>query len=428
MEADTKTPRIVHALRFSRGAAGLDLRPELARGAVFGGEDDSKGRAPLSSIAEVHSALAAVNADFFPWTGDPLGAMVRDGELVSRPFKGRSAFAWGAEFAGAVKLDWAAEIDGPGVGPVRIQGLNEECGPDQAVLNTTWAGAAVASRESLHIVLEWPEPLAPVASQTAKVVTVVESAARVPVGRSQAVVTASGRPAERLKALRKGDLVKVSVQTTGVDWTKVSSVVAGGPLLVVGGQAVDESRNEGFGPEFADRRHPRTAIGATPDGDIWLVVIEGRQTMSAGATIRETAEIMRRLGCSSAINLDGGGSSQIMVRGMTVNRPSDGSERPIANAVLVLAQDYREWDRDIAIKGNPRVEVGRATDFSVVDGRGGHVPNSQILWSAVGDAWIDQSGRLRGVAPGSATVRAWVRGRLAKVVVRVERPGPKEPQ
>lgn len=425
MEVDLKVPRVVHALRFSRAAPGLALRPELAQGTVYGREDDKKGREPLSVIAQSHSALAAVNGDFFPWTGDPLGAMVRNGELVSRPFKGRAAFGWGPQFAGAMKLEWTAEIDGPGVGPVAIQGLNEECGPNQVVLNTGWAGGATGSRESLQIVLDWPEPLAPVTSRSAQVVTVVESASRIPVGRSQAVVTANGTAAQRLKALKKGDTVKIKVQTTGVDWGQVDSVIAGGPMLVLGGKAVDESKTEGFGPEFAERRHPRTAIGATLEGDVWLVVIEGRQPMSSGATISETAKIMADLGCSSAINLDGGGSSQLWIRGMTTNRPSDGTERPIANALLVLAPEYAVSNSKVAIKGLAQVAVGQATDLSVVDEKGRRVPNSQVVWSAMGDAWIDQSGRLRGIAPGSATVQAWVQGQVARISVRVVRPGPK---
>jgi hypothetical protein len=93
--------------------------------------------------------------------------------------------------------------------------------------------------------------------------------------------------------------------------------------------------------------------------------------------------------------------------------------------LLVLAPEYAVSNSKVAIKGLAQVAVGQATDLSVVDEKGRRVPNSQVVWSAMGDAWIDQSGRLRGIAPGSATVQAWVQGQVARISVRVVRPGPK---
>jgi exopolysaccharide biosynthesis protein len=95
---------------------------------------------------------------------------------------------------------------------------------------------------------------------------------------------------------------------------------------------------EGFRPSFVDRRHPRTAIGRLADGRILLLVVGGRQPYhSLGMTLVELATLMRRLGATDALNLDGGGSTTLVVRGVVVNLPSDETgERPIGDVLLVL--------------------------------------------------------------------------------------------
>ena len=84
-------------------------------------------------------------------------------------------------------------------------------------------------------------------------------------------------------------------------------------------------------------RNPRTGVGVTADGKILLVVVDGRQPKwSVGATMHEFARIFRQLGATRAMNLDGGGSTTMVVNGEVMNRPSDGEERRISTAVLVL--------------------------------------------------------------------------------------------
>ena len=84
-------------------------------------------------------------------------------------------------------------------------------------------------------------------------------------------------------------------------------------------------------------RNPRTAIGLTADGRIALVVVDGRQSGSVGMSLGELANFFQRLGVDSAMNLDGGGSSSMVVKGRVVNHPSDGFERSVTNALLVKA-------------------------------------------------------------------------------------------
>jgi exopolysaccharide biosynthesis protein len=83
-------------------------------------------------------------------------------------------------------------------------------------------------------------------------------------------------------------------------------------------------------------RNPRTAIGLTADGRVLIVVVDGRQSSSAGMSLLELAQFMAtRLGADVAMNLDGGGSSTMAVKGALENHPGGDFERGVSSAVLV---------------------------------------------------------------------------------------------
>jgi len=106
------------------------------------------------------------------------------------------------------------------------------------------------------------------------------------------------------------------------------------------------ARAEGFAPpqapgffgDFVASRQPRTLAGVREDGTLLLVTVDGRRPgWSVGMTLPEAARLMRSLGARDALNLDGGGSSAMTVRGELVNRPSDRvGERPVSNGLFVL--------------------------------------------------------------------------------------------
>jgi len=111
------------------------------------------------------------------------------------------------------------------------------------------------------------------------------------------------------------------------------------------GQVEITAAAEGFhweeSPEFyyrfGVRRNPRTLAGVTAEGHILLVTVDGRRPgVSVGASFEESARIMQALGAAEAVNLDGGGSTAMVVGQDLVNQPSDPSgERPIADAVVI---------------------------------------------------------------------------------------------
>ena len=90
----------------------------------------------------------------------------------------------------------------------------------------------------------------------------------------------------------------------------------------------------GIGP---DTNQPRTAVGAMEDGRLVFLECEGRQMTEGvyGLTTGEVAQVLADLGCTEAINLDGGGSSCMLVGGKTTIKVSDGSQRAVASAIYL---------------------------------------------------------------------------------------------
>jgi exopolysaccharide biosynthesis protein len=118
-------------------------------------------------------------------------------------------------------------------------------------------------------------------------------------------------------------------------------VISTGPVMVLA-DISQKIPNDAF----CNDRHPRTAVGKKSNGAVLLFVVDGRSNESAGMSIPELQRVMRWLGCIDAINLDGGGSSTLFVKGQpyngVVNYPSDNKkfdhlgEREVANALLLI--------------------------------------------------------------------------------------------
>lgn len=115
-------------------------------------------------------------------------------------------------------------------------------------------------------------------------------------------------------------------------------VMGGFPELLDGGTRVGDLEVADR-PEFAAARHPRTAVGFDPAGNLlWLVVVDGRQLpRSAGMSLEELTELFLALGAVEALNLDGGGSSVMSLGERTVSSPSDATgERSVGNSLWVV--------------------------------------------------------------------------------------------
>ncbi|MFB6231647.1 MAG: phosphodiester glycosidase family protein [Salinibacter sp.] len=122
-------------------------------------------------------------------------------------------------------------------------------------------------------------------------------------------------------------------------WPVVDAVGAGPVVVAAGTTAVTADAEVFFGTGIPDV-HPRTAAGVTEEGALLLVVVDGRQPASRGVDLHELARLMRNLGAVEAVNLDGGGSSTLVVQRHLLNRPTGGTtQREVATAVGVLCHD-----------------------------------------------------------------------------------------
>jgi hypothetical protein len=431
MDVDLSIPRIVHAIRFSIGAPNVSLKSELGGGTVIE-ENSSKGRETVSEMVGRTGGLLAINGDFFPFTGDPLGVMVRDGQLISTPSLARAVFGWGPKSSalGLIEFRGTTEIGGQ---TYELKGINQECPLNEMVLNTEIAAFAMAKTPCVHAVIKMDEAdWSPNGTFTGTFDAYYVDAPKLPLQHGNAILTAQGSKGELLKTLVPGQKISFKFETIGFDWSKIDQSIGGGPFLLRNSQVAVDAERQGFNDAFTNKRHPRTAIGRTADGDLWIAVIDGRQKVSDGATLEEAAKVMLRLGCVDAINLDGGGSSSINVLGLLLNRPSDGVERPVANGLVVMGAKSDPSAVPLKIRVPEKLVLGQAKTLTVVDEKGNLIPNVEVFWSSSGDAWVDQGGLARPIAKGKVEIGALARGQLLRATLAVEEPPkivpPKKPK
>jgi exopolysaccharide biosynthesis protein len=119
---------------------------------------------------------------------------------------------------------------------------------------------------------------------------------------------------------------------------KVKTAVGGGPVLLQNGEiAITNNEEHKFTGKQINDRHPRTAMGYTYNNELIILVIEGRNKgLADGATLTQLAQIFKDLGCKEAINLDGGGSSCMLINGKPTIKVSDKEgERPVPCVFMV---------------------------------------------------------------------------------------------
>ena len=122
---------------------------------------------------------------------------------------------------------------------------------------------------------------------------------------------------------------------------KMKTAVGGGPVLLQNGEIrITNNEELKFAGKAIDDKHPRTCMGYTYDGRLIIMVIEGRHPgIAEGATLTQEAQLLKDLGCIEALNLDGGGSSCMLINGKETIKPSEkGVERPVP-AVFIISKD-----------------------------------------------------------------------------------------
>jgi exopolysaccharide biosynthesis protein len=222
-----------------------------------------------------------------------------------------------------------------------VDGLNRARGPDDLVVFTAAFGAATITDDTgVEIVV-----------RGGAVTDVRDAAGATPIPSDGFVVSARGRAREwALRHLTRRTRVRVRTELRPADptrsnpWTRAEDVLAAGPKLVTNGAVDVTDVREKMIPTFATDLHPRTAIAALADGRALLLTADGRQPPDrVGLALAELAKLLIELGAREAINLDGGGSTAMVINGSLVNFPSDATgERPVSDAIVVRAVPDRD--------------------------------------------------------------------------------------
>jgi hypothetical protein len=362
---------------FACQAVEVDLREPLLRLGVSLGGSETLALEPLSAQAERLStperyAIAGVNGDFFHYPGQrqpgaPTSAAFLGEELVRTPFN-RSCLVLPASGPPDIRIyRTAAEVTLPAGESLRLDGVNQIRGAASLVLYTPrWGGTTRADGTGVEVFLA-PEsfPLRAGQTHSARVRAVQVNVGDGGIQSGAWVLSGSGPSAAALKALAPGDTLRLRV-AFDPPVAPGDQILGGGPRLIRNGVPGVEREGGSLGDAFAKTRHPRTAVGFNRER-LFLFVADGRQPgYSAGMTLDELAGAMLALGCTEAVNLDGGGSSTLWVRGKVTNRPSDGRERPVANGLLVYSTAPRgEAVRLVGPDGGLRLLAGAEAPLSV---------------------------------------------------------------
>jgi Phosphodiester glycosidase len=292
-------------------------------------------RRPLSGIAATHHALAAVNGDPGEGLGNTVHPFAQDGELLHTAGPGPDLFAVSRDESRAFfgKVDVAVTLTdrSSGVGYTLDRWNRGGPAPGELVGYSSLGGTLEPppSFACWARLLSQGPPQAAAAGGVDRdfVVDEVACSASPPKLNGGIVIAAAPATDEATQLLTLAVGTPMRLHWT-LGWPNVFDAVGGSPMLLRDGSDTPVCGS--------CARQPRTAVGVTANGRILLVVVDGRSRRSIGVTLGQLREILRDLGAVTALNLDGGGSSEMVVEGKVVNEPSDGHERHITNAILVL--------------------------------------------------------------------------------------------
>ena len=333
-----------------------------------------------------YRVVAGINGDFFNTSnGLPIGILVSEGEVLSSD---------GGYYAMGFREDGSAVIGKPGLSisaNLGYQGSDSSgyftdiirtvAGINKARVSTggiylyTYdfnnrhtTGNTEAGVDVLCTIVDGSLSIG--GTMTLVVDQVIEATSATAIGPDQIVLSANALSntyyTDALRNIPVGATVTVTVSAANEAWNDVQYAVGALYSLVQDGAVVSG---------LPSGVNPRTAVGVTADGTVVFYTIDGRRSgHSIGASLSQVAQRMIELGCVAAIGLDGGGSTTITVTqpddttAATINRPSDGSERAVANHLFLVATNeptgelghfYVQADNAYVLAGS-KVEISAA--------------------------------------------------------------------
>jgi exopolysaccharide biosynthesis protein len=346
-------PLVIHAVRYNTHKTGYSIE-------AWSGKDSVSGKeTPAAMVSRYATAgrqvKAAINGGFYGMAtgGVPTGAeivrgmMTNLGDVATQPVVGfdadNHAYIDFLRFNAKVKKSNGAEA--------AITSVNDTRWADYLVLYNSAKGKRTGTNEWGTEVLcapkagQW-EALASHLNVRCGIELVEPQSGKgnMAIPKGKIVLSGNGTGNAFLSGLQTGGEVEVTVDYTLQRYPEVNAntlrnAVAGYNIVLRNSVVVNPDPTAYDDPTLLTASHPRTAVGYSAQKDfVWFVVVDGRSTASTGVSTRELGQVMLFLGASDAINLDGGGSSCLMVGASTKNTPSDGSQRAVCNGLAIVKQ------------------------------------------------------------------------------------------
>lgn len=294
-------------------AKDLELTPALSSDTTL------QSRRPITTIAKNKNAVVALNGTYFkPQTGVPLGTLMINKKMYTGPIYDRVAMGIFDNGFDIARVQLNASVSGSGK-TIPVNNINQP---------------RMLSTYVLVYTSEWGKysPYAPKYGMGLQVVEgKVTKASANPIEIPQNGYVISGPKSVLQPLLDKKDAELII--NTNPEWKNVKHIISGGPYLVRNSEVFVDMTAQKLGA--IGGRNPRSAIGYTADNNLILVAVDGREGSSIGMTLMELASFMQSIGCTNAMNLDGGGSTVMYVNGQVVNKPQMKGGIPLSNAIVL---------------------------------------------------------------------------------------------
>ncbi|MCX6151832.1 MAG: phosphodiester glycosidase family protein [Ignavibacteriales bacterium] len=280
---------------------------------------------------EGHKIVGAINGDFYNTaTGEPTNIQIIDGQLIYKPIN-RVAFAMD-EFKHPLleTFNYSASLLVTKDSSVSIANLNQLFESGKATLYNSFFGSSTHSPKGTNEITIQPINGWVVNDTMECIVTKADTNGNSSIQKTYSVISGSGQAGKYLAKANVGDTLKLIILIKPALY-KLMQAVGGNVKLVTNGIPNSENGD----------RHPRTAVGFSKDSlTIYFITVDGRQPgWSVGMSYYELGKYMKdKWNVYQGINLDGGGSTTMVVRGALKNKPSDGGgERTVANGVFIVS-------------------------------------------------------------------------------------------
>ncbi|MDJ0624864.1 MAG: phosphodiester glycosidase family protein [Candidatus Caenarcaniphilales bacterium] len=346
---------------------GFTVKPSLAQ------SNSIWGKATVSNIVSNKGAIAGINANYFNSRGMPIGSLAIDKEWITGPVYNRASVS--IDEAGNLGFARPSVVGKLSVLKKSSKGSaisayyrsKKKNIPAQLILSVDNINQpdSLAGKDGVSFYNHWWQDKLSCGEGRACVlvdrngivrtkISNYESTTLVQPTRNDYVLTSLN--SSNLEGVEIGDKLVLNWYSTP-DWSSMSHVVGGGPYLLRKGQIIIDEVREGFTKRSGiNKTAPRTAIGMTKPGRLIWLTADGRQKDSVGMNLQELASLMKEIGVVEAINMDGGGSTTMVLEGSVVNSPSERSGlRSVSTALLLFEPGHKAspWEGSIHGLGGP---------------------------------------------------------------------------